>query len=144
MATTQLAIVAAERNVFAGEVDMVLAPSAVGQLGVLPRHAPLLTLLVPGTLHIRQGDSERLLAVGGGFLEADQTHVTALVNSAEWAEEVDVTRAEAAGDRARQRLRARDPGTDMVRAEAALRRSTARLQTVERAGQASRRALSQA
>ena len=76
MATTQLAIVAAERNVFAGEVDLVLAPSAVGQLGILPRHAPLLTLLVPGTLHIRQGDSERLLAVGGGFLEADQTHVT--------------------------------------------------------------------
>ena len=139
MATTQLAIVAAERNVFAGEVDMVLAPSVAGQLGILPRHAPLLTLLVPGTMHIRQGDSERLLAVGGGFLEADQTHVTALVNSAEWAEEVDVSRAEAASGRARQRLRQRDPGTDLVRAEAALRRSAARLKTAERAGRASGR-----
>ncbi|MDE2993782.1 MAG: ATP synthase F1 subunit epsilon [Chloroflexota bacterium] len=143
MATTQLAIVAAERNVFAGEVDMVLAPSAVGQLGILPRHAPLLTLLVPGTLHIRQGASERLLAVGGGFLEADQNHITALVNSAEWAEEVDVTRAESAGERARQRLRARDPGTDLVRAEAALRRSTARLKTVERVGRTGPRDLNQ-
>ena len=139
MATTQLAIVAAERNVFAGEVDMVLAPSVAGQLGILPRHAPLLTLLVPGTMHIRKGDSERLLAVGGGFLEADQTHVTALVNSAEWAEEVDVGRAEAASGRARQRLRQRDPGTDLVRAEAALRRSAARLKTAERAGRASGR-----
>ncbi len=143
MATTQLAIVAAERNVFAGEVDMVVAPGAVGQLGILPRHAPILTLLVPGTLHIRQGDSERLLAIGGGFLEADQTHVTALVNSAEWAEEVDAARAEAAADRARKRLRERDPGTDMVRAEAALRRSVARIKTAARAGQTDRRDLSQ-
>ncbi len=143
MPTTQLAVVAAEHNVFAGEADMVLAPSAAGQLGILPRHAPLLTLLVPGTLHIRQGDSERLLAISGGFLEADQTHVTALVNSAEWAEEVDVARAEAAGGRARQRLRARDPGTDLVRAEAALRRSVARLKTAERADRVSRRDLSQ-
>jgi F-type H+-transporting ATPase subunit epsilon len=144
VANTQLAVVAAERNVFDGEVDMVVAPSAVGQLGILPRHAPLLTLLVPGTLHIRQGDSERMLAVGGGFLEADQTHVIALVNSAEWAEEVDAARAEAAGNRARQRLRERDPGTDLIRAEAALRRSVARLKTTERDSRDSRRDLSQA
>lgn len=144
MPTTQLAVVAAEQNVFDGEVDMVLAPGALGQLGILPRHAPFLTLLVPGTLHIRQGDSERLLAITGGFLEADQTHITALVNSAEWADDIDIQRAEDAAERARQRLRERDAGTDLVRAEAALRRSMARLKTTERARGLGQRDLSRA
>ena len=133
MPTTQLAVVAAEGNVFAGDVDMILAPGADGQLGILPRHAPLLTLLMPGLLHIRQGESERLLAVGGGFLDAEQTRVTALVDSAEWSDEIDLQRAQDAASRARQRLGKQHPGTDLTRAEAALRRSLARIKTISTA-----------
>ena len=84
MPTTQLAVVAAEHNVFADEVDMVLAPSAAGQLGILPRpRAPP----DPAGARDPAHSTGRFRAPARrrcGFLEADQTHITALVNSAEW------------------------------------------------------------
>jgi len=125
-------IVTAERVLFSGEVDVVMAPGVEGQLGILPHHAPLITALQPGELIVRKGDEEEIFVVGGGFMEVAHNKVTILADSAERADEIDVERALAAKQRAEARLaekRAED--VDYARAEAALRRALARLRAAE-------------
>ncbi len=130
MATIKLDIVTAERVVFSEDVDMVVAPGVEGQLGVLPHHTPLMTMLTPGELRVRKGGEEFYLAISGGFLEVRPDRIIVLADAAERVEEIDVARAEEAKRRAEERLHV--PGTDEARAEAALRRSLARLKVVER------------
>jgi F-type H+-transporting ATPase subunit epsilon len=125
-------VVAAERSILTQEADEVLAVTTEGQVGILPRHAALLTLLVPGEVRLRRGTDETVLAVGGGFLEVNHDHVVILADSAERAEEIDIARAEEARRRAGERLRARTPDIDQVRAQIALQRALARLRAVER------------
>jgi len=132
MATTRLDIVTAERVVFSDDVDMVIAPGVEGQLGILPHHAPLMTMLLPGELLVRKGGEEFFLAISGGFLEVRPDRIIILADAAERVEEIDIARAEEAKRRAEERLSERAPGLDMARAEAALRRSLARLKVVER------------
>ncbi|MBC7223155.1 MAG: F0F1 ATP synthase subunit epsilon [Anaerolineae bacterium] len=133
-------VVTAERLLFSGEVDLVLAPGIEGQLGILPNHAPLITALLPGELIVRQGDEEIVFAVGGGFLEVVHNKVTVLADSAERAEEIDVERALAAKRRAEERLaQRRAEDIDHARAEAALRRAMARLRAAEYAKRRRRR-----
>ena len=132
MATTRLDIVTAERVVFSDDVDVVVAPGIEGQLGILPHHAPLMTMLQPGELLVRKGGEEFLLAITGGFLEVRPDRVIILADAAERAEEIDVTRAEEAKRRAQERLSQRIPGADAARAEASLRRALARLEVAER------------
>jgi len=69
VATVLLDVVTAERSVFHGDVNMVLVPGALGQIGILPHHAPLMTMIEPGELIIRMGEEEIILAVSGGFVE---------------------------------------------------------------------------
>lgn len=133
MAKTHVEVIAAERVVYSGEADIVVAPGAAGQLGILPRHAPLLTQLVPGDLVIRDGSQETVLAVGGGFMEVDRNRVVVLADSAERADEIDIARAEEAIRRARAYLAERGPTVDAARAEAGLSRAIARMRAVERA-----------
>ena len=130
MATIKLDIVTAERVVFSEDVDMVVAPGVEGQLGVLPHHTPLMTMLTPGELCVRRGGEEFYLAISGGFLEVRPDRVIILADAAERVEEIDIARAEEAKRRAEERLHA--PGADEARTEAALRRSLARLKVVER------------
>jgi len=118
--------------VLSEDVEEVLANTLAGQIGVLPHHAPLLTLLAPGELRLRRGTEEIMLAVGGGFLEVDNNQVVVLADSAERSEEIDIARAEEARQRAAARLSARTPEVDMQRAQAALARSLARLRVAER------------
>lgn len=88
-------IVTAEREVLAEDaVDMVVAPGAEGVVGILPRHAPLLTTLLPGVVRIKKGGSEESMAVGGGFLQVARDQVLILADTAERADEVDEARAE--------------------------------------------------
>jgi F-type H+-transporting ATPase subunit epsilon len=130
----RLDIVTAERMVYSDDVDMVVAPGAEGQLGVLPHHTPLMTTLLPGELRIKKGAEEVSLAISGGFLEVRPDRVVVLADAAERAEEIDVDRAEEARKRARERLsQQRELGIDGARAEAALRRSLARLRVAETA-----------
>ncbi|MBM4448638.1 MAG: F0F1 ATP synthase subunit epsilon [Chloroflexi bacterium] len=130
----KLDIVTAERVVYSGDADMVLAPGAEGQLGILPHHTPLMATLLPGELRIKKGAEEISLAISGGFLEVRPDRVLVLADSAERAEEIDIDRAEAARKRARERLsQRRELGIDGARAEAALRRSLARLKVAETA-----------
>jgi F-type H+-transporting ATPase subunit epsilon len=127
----QVEVVAAERSILSDEADEVLADTVEGQIGVLPRHAPMLTILVPGTVRLRRGDEEEILAVGGGFLEVSENKVVVLADSAERAEEIDVARAEEARARAAARLQTRGTDLDQDRARAALARSISRLRVAE-------------
>jgi len=132
MAMTRLEIVTAERVIFSDDVDVVVAPGVEGQLGILPHHAPLMTMLLPGELRVRKGREEFFLAISGGFLEVRPDRVIVLADAAERAEEIDIARAEAAKRRAEERLKHPTPEIDVARAEAALRRAVARLQVVQR------------
>src|SRR3979411_2692114 len=88
-------IVTAEREVYAEEaVDMVVAPGSEGVVGILPRHAPLLTTLSPGVIRIKKGGSEEAMAVGGGFLQVARDQVLILADTAERADEIHEARAE--------------------------------------------------
>ena len=133
MSSLILDIVTAERVVYSEEVDMVIAPGVQGQLGILPHHAPLMTTLQAGELRVKRGNEEDSLAISGGFLEVRPDRVIVLADSAERAEEIDVARAEAAKQRAQQRLVDRSaPGLDQSRCEAALQRAVARLGVAEK------------
>lgn len=131
MATFKLEVVTAERMVFADDVNEVVAWGVEGQLGILPHHAPLMTMLRPGDLLIKRDNEEEYLAISGGFLEVRPDKVIILADACERAEEIDIARAEAAKRRAEETLKERPPGVDAV-AEAALRRSLARLKVAER------------
>jgi F-type H+-transporting ATPase subunit epsilon len=128
MSPIRLDIVTAEQSVYSDDVDIVIAPGVEGQLGILPHHTPLMTMLQPGELIARKGSEEYSLAVSGGFLEVRPDRIIVLADSAERAEEIDIARAEEAKKRAEQRLAERyTPEVDAARAEAALRRSLIRL-----------------
>lgn len=132
MATIHVDIVTAERTVFSDDVEMVTAPGIDGELGILPRHARLLTALQVGELRIKKGDEEILMAIGGGFMDVTPDRVVILADSAERAEEIDEARAEAARQRAERLMSQKLSDMDFARAEAALRRSLIRLKVVER------------
>jgi len=132
MAKLKLDIVTAERVVYSDEIDLVVAPGIEGELGILPHHAPLMTMLQAGELKIRQGEEETYLAISGGFLEVRPDRVIILADAAERAEEIDTSRAEAAKRRAEELLKQQLPQVDTASAEAALRRSLARLKVSTR------------
>ena len=99
-----LRVVSVERSLFEGDVDFIIANGADGELGILPRHAALMTSLKPGPLKITQGDKETLLFVGGGFLEVLPDRVTVLADTAERADEISIEKAEEARRRAQEKL----------------------------------------
>jgi F-type H+-transporting ATPase subunit epsilon len=128
----KLDIVTVERIVFSGEVDLVTVPGVEGEMGILPRHASLLTALTYGELRVRRGDAVETFAIGGGFMEVLPNQVTVLADTAERAEEIDLARAQAARQRAEERLRiATQDKMDFSSAEAALRRSIVRIKVAE-------------
>ncbi len=102
----QLRVVSVERSLFEGDVEFIIANGAAGELGVLARHAPLMTILKPGPLRIQEtiGGPEQLLFVGGGFLEVLPDRVTVLADVAEHADEISVEKAEEARRRAQEKL----------------------------------------
>ena len=132
MATIRLEIVTPEKMVFSDDVDAILAWGVEGQLGILPHHAPLMTMLQPGDLMYRKENREEYLTISGGFLEVRPDKVVVLADACERAEEIDVARAEAAKQRAQEALKTAVTGPDAALAEAALRRSLARLKAIEK------------
>jgi F-type H+-transporting ATPase subunit epsilon len=129
-------IVTAEREVFAeDQVDMVVAPGAEGVVGILPRHAPLLTTLQPGMVRIKKGSTEETMAVGGGFLQVARDVVLILADTAERADEIDEARAEEGRRRARETLAETVRSGQRLQAETArfaLRREEVRIQVARR------------
>lgn len=131
-------IVTIERVVRVEEnVDVLIAPGSEGQLAILPHHAALMTTLDYGELVFRRGNAEEAFAIGGGFMEVRNNHVSVLADQAEAVEEIDIDRARAARARAEERLRqAREGGItteyDLARVQASLQRSLLRLRVAER------------
>ena len=132
MATFKLEIVTAERMIFSDDVSAVLAWGAEGQLGILPYHAPLMTILEPGDLMIRKDKEEEYLAISGGFLEVRPDKVIILADACERVDEIDTARAEEAKKRAQETMKAAPLTDQAASAEAALRRSIARLKVSEK------------
>jgi len=132
MSPIKLDVVTAERVVFSDDVDVVVAPGIGGQLGILPHHTPLMTMLKPGELLVRKNGEEFSLVITGGFIEVRPDRIIVLADAAERVEEIDMARAEEARRRAQERLKERIPQVDAARAQAALLRALARLEVAQR------------
>ena len=136
--TTRLEIVSPDKVVYSEDVCMVIVRSTGGELGILPKHAPLVAGLVPHAIRVSfEGKrDEQLIACAGGFIEVTPDKVTIMAVAAEDPIDIDINRAQRAMERAKERLAAlqntSDPvvkkSIDKVRAEFALRRAMARLQ----------------
>ena len=134
MASLRLEIITAERIVLTEEaVASVRVPASEGIVGILPRHAPLMTTLAPGELIMRKGDEEESFFVTGGFLEVRDNHIAVLADASERAEEIDVDRAEEARQRAEEALKEKRDSAELAAAEAAMRRALIRLRLAQRA-----------
>jgi F-type H+-transporting ATPase subunit epsilon len=118
--------------VYSDDVSTLIAWGVQGQLGILPHHAPLMTMLQPGDLLIRKDKEEEFFALSGGFLEVRPDKVIILADACERADEIDLARAEEAKKRAQETMKAAPLSADAAVAEAALRRSIARLKAAER------------
>ncbi len=129
-----------DKLLFEGQVDMVVAPGSEGEMGILPNHAPLLTTLGFGVLRVRQGAVEQAFTIAGGFMEVQPEVVTVLADVGENVDEIDLARAEEARARAEALLKSVTPAdADRYQAlEAALRRSTLRLEAARRYRRAGR------
>jgi F-type H+-transporting ATPase subunit epsilon len=133
--TIRVDIVTAERLVFSDDADIVMVPGVDGEMGILPHHEPIMTMIKPGEILIRKGTEEHSLAVSGGFLEVKPDRITILADAAERADEIDIARAEAAKKRAEDKLTNGTNGandTDSANAEASLRRAIARIKVAEK------------
>ena len=128
----QLQIITAEREVFSGEVDALVAPGVAGQLGILPNHAPLMTVLQPGELLVRTGGDDSYLALTGGYLEVLGNQVIVLADAAEDVDEIDEARAQEALARAQERIASRETDIELEQAVASLRRARVRVTVARR------------
>ncbi|MBO9325120.1 MAG: F0F1 ATP synthase subunit epsilon [Roseiflexus sp.] len=126
-----LEIVTAERVVLSDDVDMINAPTKDGRVGILPRHAPLLTILEVGELDIVKDGVTTPFAISGGFMEVLPNRVTILADTAERADEIDEARAEAARRAAEQRIAECKSAQDLALAEAELRRALVQLKVAQ-------------
>ena len=138
MATIKLEIVSPDRVVYAADIDMLIARSTGGEIGILPKHIPLVTGLEPHAMKIHVDAKEQLIAVAGGFMEVTPDKITVLATAAEEPIDIDINRAQRAYERAQERLQRlrEDPDAqasiiDEQRASLALKRAAARLQTAK-------------
>jgi F-type H+-transporting ATPase subunit epsilon len=135
MSTTRLDFVSQDHPVFTGDVAEVIAPGAEGQLAILPKHAPLITILSPGEVVVkREGEEDLYFVVSGGWMEVRPDKVTILARTAERSDEIDLQRAEAARQRAAQLLSEEVRREERPRLESALKRSQIRLRVARRRG----------
>jgi len=126
-----LRIVTPERVFYEGEVEMVEMNTTEGQIGVLPGHIPLTVIVKPGILLITEAEGVKEAALHSGFAEILPDRMTILAEIVEWPAEIDLDRAEAALQRAQERLANRDSQTDLARAETALQRAIARIEVLK-------------
>ena len=131
--TIQVDIVSAEGEIYSGPADMVFVPASQGEIGIAPRHAPLLTTLKPGEVRVRTPEGEELLFwVGGGALEIQPHLVTVLADTAARARDLDEAAALAAKQHAEEVLRDRVGAIEVAEAQAELARAAAQLKAIEK------------
>lgn len=124
-------IITPDRVFYTGEAEMIEFNTQAGEIGVYKNHIPLTTVLAPGAVIIHEVQGEKIAAVHAGFAEIVSDKVTLLAEIAEWKEEIDEKRAEAAKERAERRLQAKTDDVDVARAEFALRKSLTRINVKE-------------
>jgi F-type H+-transporting ATPase subunit epsilon len=131
--TIHVDIVSPEGQLFAGEANMVFAPASQGEIGIAPRHAPLLTTLKAGEVRVQiEGQDEQSFFVGGGALEIQPHLVSILADTAVRAHDLDEAAALAAKQRAEEAVRGRSDKIDIAEATAELARAMAQLRAIER------------
>ncbi|HEY3306533.1 MAG TPA: F0F1 ATP synthase subunit epsilon [Candidatus Binatia bacterium] len=129
----RLRLVTPSRLLLDEEVDEATAPGVLGEFGVLPNHIAFLTLLAPGEMSYKQGARRTRLAIGGGYAEVLHNVMTVLADAAEFADEIDVERAQRAKEQAERKVAALNPeDRDFAVADAALKRALVRLQVASR------------
>jgi F-type H+-transporting ATPase subunit epsilon len=132
MATMQVEIVSAEEEIFSGEAEMVIAPAEMGEVGIMPRHTPLITRLKPGEVKLQTaGQEEQYYFVSGGILEVQPHVVTVLADTAIRARDLDEAQAQEAKQRAEQALKDKQSDIDYARAQARLAEAAAQLRMLE-------------
>ena len=132
MAVMKLEIITAEKQLFSGEAEQVIAPGHAGELGILAHHAPLLTSLKAGELIVINGHESEYFVIVGGFMEVLANHVTVLADAAERVYEIDEARAQAAIARAQERITGQEDTVDLERALRSLRRGQIRVETARK------------
>ncbi|MEE3197053.1 MAG: F0F1 ATP synthase subunit epsilon [Pseudomonadota bacterium] len=133
MVTINVEIVSAEGEIFSGEAEMVFAPARLGEVGIAPRHAPLLTDLVPGEVRVQMAEEdEKLFYVTGGVLEVQPHLVTVLADSALRADQLDESAALAAREQAREVLEGRHGEVDLEQAQAEMVEAEARYRATQK------------
>jgi F-type H+-transporting ATPase subunit epsilon len=131
--TIHVDIVSAEGQIFSGEASMVFVPGSQGELGIAPRHAPLLTTLKPGEVRVQSdGHEEQSFYVGGGSLEVQPNSVTVLADTAARVRDLDEAAALAAKQRAEEAVQGRMDKMDIAEAQAEIARMVAQLRAIER------------
>ncbi len=123
----QVEIITPDRVFYTGDATMIEFNTVNGEIGVYKHHIPLTTVLAPGIVTITNGDEKKTAAVHAGFAEILGEKVTLLAEVAEWPDEIDLERAEAAKERAEERLSNKSANLDVARAELALRRALVRI-----------------
>ncbi len=133
MSTIRCDIVSAEAEIFQGEATLIVATGEMGELGIAPRHAPLITRLKPGKVVVTQPNGEVLdFAIGGGILEVQPQVVTILADTAVRADDIDEAKVRAAKEEAERILAGRGEAMEVAEAQAKLAESLAQLQALER------------
>ncbi|HKG56469.1 MAG TPA: F0F1 ATP synthase subunit epsilon [Candidatus Limnocylindrales bacterium] len=129
----RLEIVTPERLAFEDDVDSVQVPGSEGELGILPNHAPLVSMLGIGELRIRKGGSEELFAIAGGFVQVRPDKVVVMAETADMASEIDLERAQEARREAERAIETGyHEGADLAAARAALQQALLRIRVAER------------
>ena len=139
MEKIKLDIVTAEKLIYSEEVDSFIAPGINGELGILPNHANLVTILDTGVLTITKNGEETDMAIAGGYLEVQPHSALLLADAAERADDIDIERAEAARARAEEAAKNVGSVDAQLAAEAALKRSLTRLKVAKRRGNRTRK-----
>ena len=135
MATTiHLDVVSAEESIYSGEAEFVAAPAKMGEIGIYPRHTPMITPIKAGALRIKLSDQseEQLIFVSGGLLEVQPGVITVLADTAIRGADLDQAKAEEARRAAEEAMKNQDSAVDYARAQAELSEALAQLQAIER------------
>ena len=123
-----LKVITPNRKMYNGEADMVIMRTKSGDVGIMHGHQPMVTVLDYGVMRIQnEGEEDKNAAVFGGFAQIDSDGITVLTDIAEWADEIDLERAEQARKRAEERLSKKANDLDVLRAELALKRAIVRI-----------------
>lgn len=134
VATVHIDVVSAEESIFSGEAEFVAAPAQMGEVGIYPHHAPMITSIKPGALRIKLADKkeEQLIYISGGILEVQPGVVTVLADTAIRGHDLDEAQANAAKKAAEEAMKNRSSDVDYAKAQAELAEAIAQIQAIQR------------